>query len=174
MNDLSSAVAVGQQMGEAGGAMAAAAKSSRIVLMAPMLVVFALLRRRAAPGADVGKRAHRSAPRVPPRVRRLRDRCARCSIAFAPASPVAAAIVTADRLLVDVLMATVTASIGLHLEGRRLLASGWRALAVGGATAALDGLADAGDGDAGGARLDGGGGDRRGRLPRGSRRSRTG
>jgi hypothetical protein len=45
-------------------------------------------------------------------------------------------LLDADRLVVDVLMATVTAAIGLHLEARRLLASGWRALAVGGATSA--------------------------------------
>jgi uncharacterized integral membrane protein (TIGR00698 family) len=133
VNDLSSAVAVGQQMGEAGGPMAAAAKSARIVLMAPMLVVFALMRRRAAPGADVGKRAIDQLPGFLVGYaafavgRALLDR-------FAPAAHVVRALLEADRLLVDVLMATVTASIGLHLEGRRLLASGWRALAVGGAT----------------------------------------
>ncbi|HEY1695287.1 MAG TPA: putative sulfate exporter family transporter [Polyangiaceae bacterium] len=134
VNDLSSAVAVGQQMGEAGGAMAAAAKSSRIVLMAPMLVIFALLRRRAAPGADVGKRAIDQLPGFLlgyvglAIVRAVMDR-------LAPASHVVAGVLSADRLVVDLLMATVTASIGLHLEGRKLLASGWRALAVGGVTA---------------------------------------
>jgi uncharacterized integral membrane protein (TIGR00698 family) len=135
VNDLSSAVAVGQQMGEAGGPMAAAAKSARIVLMAPMLVVFALLRRRAAPGADVGKRAIDQLPgfllgyAALAVARALLDR-------LAPQSRAVHALLETDRLVVDVLMATVTASIGLHLEGRRLLASGWRALAVGGATAA--------------------------------------
>ena len=135
VNDLSSAVAVGQQMGDAGGPMAAAAKSARIVLMAPMLIVFAVTRRRAAPGADVGKRALDQLPGfllgyVGLAIgRALLDR-------FAPASDGVGALLAADRLVVDVLMATVTASIGLHLEGRRLLASGWRALAVGGATAA--------------------------------------
>lgn len=134
VNDLSSAVAVGQQMGEAGGAMAAAAKSSRIVLMAPMLIVFALLRRRAAPGADVGKRAIDQLPGFLlgyvglAIVRAAMDR-------LAPSSAIAAGVLSADRLAVDLLMATVTASIGLHLEGRKLLASGWRALAVGGVTA---------------------------------------
>jgi len=135
VNDLSSAVAVGQQMGEAGGTMAAAAKSSRIVLMAPMLVVLSLMRRRAAPGADVGKRALDQLPgfllgyAALAIARALVDR-------FAPSSRAVAAVLEGNRLVVDVLMATVTASIGLHLEGRRLLASGWRALAVGGATAA--------------------------------------
>jgi uncharacterized integral membrane protein (TIGR00698 family) len=135
VNDLSSAVAVGQQMGDAGGPMAAAAKSARIVLMAPMLIVFAVGRRRAAPGADVGKRALDQLPGFLlgyvglAIARALLDR-------LAPASEAARTVLAADRLVVDVLMATVTASIGLHLEGRRLLASGWRALAVGGATAA--------------------------------------
>jgi uncharacterized integral membrane protein (TIGR00698 family) len=134
VNDLSSAVAVGQQMGEAGGPMAAAAKSARIVLMAPMLVVFALARRRAAPGADVGRRALDHLPGfllgyvALAITRALLDR-------FAPASSAVASLLWANRLVVDVLMATVTAAIGLHLEARRLLASGWRALAVGGAAA---------------------------------------
>jgi uncharacterized integral membrane protein (TIGR00698 family) len=135
VNDLSSAVAVGQQMGEAGGTMAAAAKSSRIVLMAPMLVVLSLMRRRAAPGADVGKRALDQLPGfllgyvALAVARALLDR-------LAPSSRAVLALLDGNRLVVDVLMATVTASIGLHLEGGRLLASGWRALAVGGTTAA--------------------------------------
>ncbi|HEX3346112.1 MAG TPA: putative sulfate exporter family transporter, partial [Polyangiaceae bacterium] len=135
VNDLSSAVAVGQQMGEAGGTMAAAAKSSRIVLMAPMLVVLSLVRRRAAPGADVGKRALDQLPGFLlgyvglAVARAVVDR-------VAPASTAVAAVLDGNRLVVDVLMATVTASIGLHLAGSRLLASGWRALAVGGVTAA--------------------------------------
>jgi uncharacterized integral membrane protein (TIGR00698 family) len=134
VNDLSSAVAVGQQMGEAGGPMAAAAKSARIVLMAPMLIVFALARRRTAPGADVGRRVLDHLPGFLlgyaglAVARALLDR-------FAPASSAVTAVLGADRLAVDVLMATVTAAIGLHLEARRLLASGWRALAVGGAAA---------------------------------------
>ena len=135
VNDLSSAVAVGQQMGEAGGTMAAAAKSSRIVLMAPMLVVLSLMRRRAAPGADVGKRALDQLPGFLlgyvglAIARALVDR-------IAPSSPLVGAVLVGNRLLVDGVLASVTASFGLHLEARRLLASGWRALAVGGATSA--------------------------------------
>src|SRR5262249_22706722 len=37
VNDLSSAIAVGKQMGEAGGLFAAAAKSARVLLLAPAL-----------------------------------------------------------------------------------------------------------------------------------------
>jgi aminobenzoyl-glutamate transport protein len=43
VNDLASAIAVGAQMGGAGGVMAAAAKSSRILLLAPVLVAISLL-----------------------------------------------------------------------------------------------------------------------------------
>jgi uncharacterized integral membrane protein (TIGR00698 family) len=135
VNDLSSAIAVGQQMGESGGVMAAAAKSSRILLMGPMLVVLALLRRRAAPGADVGRRVIDQLPGF--LLGYVALAIARAAIdRFAGPSRVVAVVLTTDRLAVDVLMATVTASIGLHMEARRLLASGWRALAVGGASAA--------------------------------------
>ncbi len=135
VNDLSSAVAVGQQMGESGGVMAAAAKSSRILLMGPMLVVFALLRRRVAPGADVGRRVIDHLPGF--LLGYVALAIARAVIdRFAGPSRAVAAILATDRIAVDVLMATVTASIGLHLQARRLLASGWRALAVGGAAAA--------------------------------------
>jgi uncharacterized integral membrane protein (TIGR00698 family) len=49
VNDLSSAVAVGAQMGGAGGVMSAAAKSARVLMLAPTLVAFALLRREGGP-----------------------------------------------------------------------------------------------------------------------------
>ena len=55
VNDLSSAIAVGTQMGGAGGVMAAASKSARILLLAPMLVTLSLLRREVAhPGEKRG------------------------------------------------------------------------------------------------------------------------
>src|SRR5262249_33257588 len=44
-NDLSSAIAVGNEMGGQGGVMAAASKSFRILLLAPMLFVLAYARR---------------------------------------------------------------------------------------------------------------------------------
>ena len=114
VNDLSSAVAVGQQMGEAGGTMAAASKSARIVLLAPIMLAFALMRMRAAPGADVGKRAAEQLPGfllgyvALAVARALADR-------WAGGSPSLAALADADRLVVDLLMAAVTASIGLRL-----------------------------------------------------------
>src|SRR5207237_836524 len=49
VNDLSSAIAVGKQMGEAGGVMAAASKSARVLMLAPTLVLLAILRRDGAP-----------------------------------------------------------------------------------------------------------------------------
>src|SRR5262249_9783245 len=52
VNDLSSAIAVGSQMGGSGGVMAAAAKSARVLLLAPSLVGFSLLRREAGPKSE--------------------------------------------------------------------------------------------------------------------------
>ncbi len=141
VNDLSSAIAVGKQMGGAGdigGVMAAAAKSSRVLLLAPTLVTFALIRRGAGPlSANAPPSLTKSvADHLPgfllgylllAGVRAAGDR-------LLPSSAVWTTILNADRLLVDLAMVTVSASIGLHLEVRRLLRAGARALAVGGAT----------------------------------------
>jgi uncharacterized integral membrane protein (TIGR00698 family) len=131
VNDLSSAVAVGSQMGGEGGVMAAAAKSARILLLAPMLVALALLRRthRAADAAPVGLRAHLPGFLLGylalAAVRAAGDRL----FADAPAWTAALAL---DGALVDLLMATVAAGIGLHLAVAALLSAGAGALAVGG------------------------------------------
>jgi len=94
-------------------------------------VVFALMRRHAAPGADVGRRVVDHLPGF--LLGYVALAIARFAIdRTAGPSPVVAGVLAADRLAVDVLMATVTAAIGLHLEALRLLASGWKALAVGG------------------------------------------
>lgn len=130
VNDLSSAVAVGAQMGGAGGVMAAAAKSARILLLPPTLVVLALLRRDGGP-----KQVKQSIVEQLPMfvlgyvalavVRTLGDR------AF-PSSGAWSALLDADRTLVDLLMDTVAASIGLHLGLPNLLKAGAPAIAVGG------------------------------------------
>jgi uncharacterized integral membrane protein (TIGR00698 family) len=131
VNDLSSAIAVGKQMGEIGGAMAAASKSTRVLLLAPTLIVLALLRRDSAP-KDVQKSAVSLLPRylfgyiALALIRVVGDRVAEGTGAWN-------AIIAADRFAVDWLMATVAAAIGLHLELRSLLSAGARALAVGGA-----------------------------------------
>ncbi len=131
VNDLSSAIAVGKQMGEVGGAMAAASKSMRVLLLAPMLILLALLRRDTAP-KDVRKSALDQLPRylfgyiALALLRAAGDRLVGTSALWEGA-------IAADKLLVDWLMATVAAAIGLHLEVRTLLAAGSRALMVGGA-----------------------------------------
>jgi uncharacterized membrane protein YadS len=132
VNDLSSAIAVGQQMGgagDAGGVMAAAAKSVRVLLLAPTLLVFAVLRRdaRAArvrlrrhlPGFLLGYVALAGA-------RAAGD-------ALSAGSAVWAVVLDADRAAVDLAMVVVSAAIGLQLEVRALLRAGARALVTGGA-----------------------------------------
>jgi len=130
VNDLSSAIAVGSQMGGAGGVMAAAAKSFRVLLLAPTLVTFSLLRR------DRGPKTLRKSivEQLPAFVlgyvalavaRAIGDRTFAGSAAWG-------AILAGDGLLVDLLMVTVSASIGLHLGLRSLLSAGARAAAVGG------------------------------------------
>lgn len=130
VNDLASAVAVGNQMGGEGGVMAAAAKSARVLLLAPVLVVLALVR-RTGPAAKETQGLASHLPRFLlgyiglAIVRALGDR------AFGDAAGWGW-VLAADELLVDVLMATVAAGIGLHLALGTLLAAGTRAVVVGG------------------------------------------
>lgn len=130
VNDLASAVAVGNQMGGEGGVMAAAAKSARVLLLAPVLIVLALMRRSGPPAAgSQGLAAH--LPRfllgyiALAVVRAIGDRM------FGDAAGWATVLVI-DQWLVDVLMATVAAGIGLHLALGTLLAAGTRSVIVGG------------------------------------------
>ena len=130
VNDLSSAVAVGAQMGGSGAVMATAAKSARILLLAPTLVLLSLMRREGEP-VSLGKSLVESLPRfllgyiALALVRVAGDRAFGASAAWA-------SVVSADRLLVDVAMLTVSAGIGLHLGLRSLLSSSVRAMIVGG------------------------------------------
>jgi uncharacterized integral membrane protein (TIGR00698 family) len=134
VNDLSSAVAVGAQMGGSGGVMSAASKSARVLMLAPTLVVFSMLRREGGP-----KGMKKSILDQLPQfvlgyialavARTLGDR------AFAGA-PAWASLLAVDRFVVDLTMSTVAASIGLHLGVRKLLSSGGRAVMVGGGAAA--------------------------------------
>ncbi|MEZ4385482.1 MAG: putative sulfate exporter family transporter [Nannocystaceae bacterium] len=132
VNDLSSAVAVGAQMGDAGDVMAAAAKSARILLLAPFLVILAVIRRD---GAPLGVR------------RKIVDLLPLFILGYVALALVRVAgdhwlgdapswrtILSADRLAVDLLLATVAAGIGLHLGLRALLAAGVQALVVGAGT----------------------------------------
>ncbi|MBX3226075.1 MAG: putative sulfate exporter family transporter [Labilithrix sp.] len=144
VNDLASAIAVGAQMGEAGGVMAAASKSARILLLAPVLVSIALARRsNTSTSAKKGQLTKSVVDALPAfivgyvalaLVRVAGDR------AFAGA-PAWASFLAADKLVVDVLMSTVSAGIGLHLDVRSVLASSARAVGVGaGASVWMAGL----------------------------------
>jgi uncharacterized membrane protein YadS len=130
VNDLSSAIAVGAQMGGAGGVMAAAAKSARILLLAPTLVAFSLLRRNGGP-KNLKKSIIEQLPTyvlgyaLLAVARAIGDRVLVGSAAWS-------ALLSADKLAVDLLMDTVSASIGLHLALRALLSAGGPAIAVGG------------------------------------------
>jgi len=148
VNDLSSAIAVGTQMGGdggIGGVMAAASKSARILLLAPVLVTLALARRQ-SPAATSGDKKGAAKESLSTRivealpgfllgyvglaaVRAFGDRAFGTSAGWT-------AVLGADRLAVDLLMAAVSAGIGLHLSLRIILGSSARAVAVGGGASA--------------------------------------
>jgi len=139
VNDLSSAIAVGTQMGANGGVMATAAKSARILFLAPALVALSLMRREGQP-VSIGKSIIESLPRfllgyiALAILRALGDRT------FG-ASAVWATVLAVDKHMVDVAMLTVSAGIGLHLGLRSLLSSSVRAMVVGaGASLWMSGL----------------------------------
>ncbi|MFO0744969.1 MAG: putative sulfate exporter family transporter [Myxococcota bacterium] len=130
VNDLSSAIAVGTQMGGSGGVMATAAKSARVLMLAPVLVVFSLLRRE--PGAKGEKKSLLEyLPRYVLGYVALAGLRAFGDRAFAGSAGWGAVLDT-DKFLVDLTMSTVSASIGLHLALRNLFSSGARAVVVGG------------------------------------------
>ncbi len=130
VNDLSSAIAVGAQMGGDGGVMAAASKSARVLMLAPTLVVLSLLRRegtptrirtditKAVPGFLVGYIAFAV-------LRTAGDR-------WFGGDPTWTRVLAGNAFVVDALLTTVAAGMGLHLALRTLTQSAPRALVVGG------------------------------------------
>jgi uncharacterized integral membrane protein (TIGR00698 family) len=130
VNDLSSAIAVGAQMGGAGGVMAAASKAARVLLLAPALVALSLLRREGGP-VSVKKSVLDTLPGfllgyvALAVARAIGDRTLHHDATYG-------AVLAADTFAVDLCMATVSAGMGLHLALGRLLSSSPRALLVGG------------------------------------------
>jgi uncharacterized integral membrane protein (TIGR00698 family) len=133
VNDLASAVAVGAQMGPGGAEMAAASKSARIVMLAPMLVMFALLRADPSERAQSGGFVRAAVKHLPPFVagfvvlavfRAIGDSLWGAAAAWHTA-------LTLDGQLVALAMTMVAASIGLHLRVGYVLASGLRAATLG-------------------------------------------
>lgn len=136
VNDLSSSVAVGAQMGGSGGVMAAAAKSARILMLAPVLVTLSFLRRD--PRAD-GTSSSSGL------LKTIRDSLPGFLVGYVALAVVRGvldrfvgdaswwkAILDANKIAVDLAMSTVSAGIGLHLSFRAILASSGRAVGVGG------------------------------------------
>jgi uncharacterized integral membrane protein (TIGR00698 family) len=142
VNDLASAVSVGAQMGPGGAEMAAASKSARIMMLAPILLAFAMTR-----GSDKvtsAKQAGRNALRhVPPFVAGF------VALAFVRAgadalfgaAPAWRLVLATDRQLVGFAMVAVSAGIGLHMKLPDLLVAGARAVVLGAVAAtAMAGL----------------------------------
>ncbi|MGZ5967250.1 MAG: putative sulfate exporter family transporter, partial [Polyangiales bacterium] len=133
VNDLSSAIAVGSQMGGTGGVMATTAKSARILLLAPTLVTLSFMRRESGP-ISVKKSIVDALPRFLlgyiglAILRFVGDRY------FGASSVRWRHVLEVDKFLVDLTMVTVSAGIGLHLGLRTLISSSPRATVVGGGT----------------------------------------
>jgi uncharacterized membrane protein YadS len=134
VNDLSSAIAVGAQMGATGGVMATASKSARILLLAPTLMAFSLARRHTT--AALGSARASIVSTLPgflvgyvalAVVRAIGDRAWGGAGAWH-------AFLAIDRVAVDACMLAVSAGIGLSLRVRPLLRSSPGALLVGGGT----------------------------------------
>lgn len=140
VNDLASAIAVGAQMGGSGGVMAAASKSSRILLLAPVLVAISLARRTSTGGksASLRKSIIDALPGfIVGYIALAVLRAAADRLVGAAIEPV----LSANKLVVDVMMSTVSAGIGLHLNVRSVLGSSARAVGVGaGASVWMAGL----------------------------------
>lgn len=135
VNDLASAVAVGAQMGEAGGVVATASKSARILLLGPVLVAISLLRRTPASDAGLKKSIVDALPRfligyvALAVARAVGDRVLQGNGAWST-------VITGNQLVVDLLMSTVSAGIGLHLSMKTVLGQSARAVIVGGGASA--------------------------------------
>lgn len=131
VNDFASALAVGQQMGGVGGAMAAVAKSSRILLLTPTLLAFRALRARGEAAATPrGWRGHVDLPGylvgygAMAAVRVIGDH-------FGRGEPLWHALTQRVPLVVNAGMVVVGAAIGLSIDRRTLARTGPRALGVG-------------------------------------------
>lgn len=142
VNDLSSAVAVGSQMGGDGGVTAAAAKSTRILMLAPMLVALAILRAPSAerPPDDEAARKPRFDAALRKSIAASLPRFILGYIALAVVRVAGdrafggdatwRAVLDANKLVVELLMAMVSVGIGMSLAFRALRAAGPRGIAA--------------------------------------------
>lgn len=144
VNDLASAIAVGAQMGESGGVMAAASKSARILLLAPVLVSIALARRQLTD--DTSARKSKKAPATSSLKKSVIDALPGFILGYIALAVVRAVgdrvlitphwatFLQSNKLVVDILMSAVAAGIGLHLSIKSVIASSVRAMGVGAGT----------------------------------------
>jgi uncharacterized integral membrane protein (TIGR00698 family) len=133
VNDLSTAVAVGAQMGGPAAVLAAAAKSTRILMLAPVLISLSWLRR---------DRTSTSKPRINGTLRSsIVANLPRFILGYVALALVRAAgdhvfgsaphwrwLLSANHIVVAMLMAMVSAGIGLHLSLRSIVSSSTGAL----------------------------------------------
>lgn len=143
VNDLSSAVAVGSQMGGDGGVTAAAAKSTRILMLAPMLVALAILRDPSAAERTADDEAAKK-PRFDAALRKsIAASLPRFILGYIALAVVRVvgdrafggdaswrAVLDANKLVVELLMAMVSVGIGMNLAFRTLRAAGPRGIAA--------------------------------------------
>lgn len=130
VNDLSSAIAVGAQMGASGAVTAAASKSARVLLLAPTLIGLSLLRREGGP-ANLRQSVLDALPGF--LLGYVLLGVARAAgDAWCAGLPAYARVISVHGVLVDLCLATVSAGMGLHLALGRLWSSSPRALLVGG------------------------------------------
>lgn len=128
VNDFSSSVAVGRQIGEDSALVAAASKSLRVLMLGPLLVLFGLLRRPADRSeAESGGTLRRHFPLFVLGYLVLFGVRVAGDAAFAGAAWWSELIVV-DGFLTDLLILTVCAGIGLHIHARTLWRTGTKAV----------------------------------------------
>lgn len=137
MNDLSSSVAVGSQFGEDESLVATMAKAIRIVLLAPLLIGFSLLRRRAPAEESVRLRLTAHLPlfvigyMLMFGLRVLGDQLFSAGGSMG-GRDAWTSVLEVNDIVVSVAIAAVCASIGLQIHVRTLLDVGWRVVVTAG------------------------------------------
>lgn len=132
VNDLSGAVAVGSQFSGSAEVIAAASKSVRIMLLGPILVLFAMLRPTAR-GEDPDRKQNKWVAHFPKFIlgyflffglRMIGD----ANFGDAPGW---ASLLKANAVAVKILILAVCAGIGLQIRVATIIEVGWKAVVVG-------------------------------------------
>lgn len=136
VNDLSSSIAVGSQFSDQASLIATASKSVRILLLGPILVGFSLFRRRASPGAGAPEGGRSGLAQHLPLF--LIGYFALCGVrlggdAVFRDAPAWSTLLAANDGVVKILVLTVCGGIGLQVDLRTIVDTGWKVLATGAA-----------------------------------------